>query len=454
MSKPTQSNKSSKDVEVKASLRFFNHVKVKKADDLKVALEQESLKPQTSTTKGYSVKILKDRVELITDRNAKKLPIKKIKFSKVERIIPNAETLCIYMGCRHGKTATVTSLGFTEESAYFTLMNYLSQTRGLVVDPTSITNQNVNSNTTTTSELQNNLESDDTSLLSHETANLAGGASQKYTTSYVLWEESESARKQGPVENQVSGKGIAINPKDDFAINKEEAEGNSDGRTDVITEEIQKFQELQHCPCCLQNSGINLELKSHGERTYAPSSIDCQTCSNFPAHFSQNYKRLRPSHPSHRPDRTFNESISSVNDESTLGKYEYPEPVELYLPNKPRQGSQPLPSTKHEGKAGFPALPRPPQLPQKIKPSIQRKTQQSWTAKSSSSSGYTSDTTHEDSLELKVNPSFSGKYIRDKKRTVTGRVKGTVSLSNKEPQKYYYRKPNSGLPRYPQLKIQ
>ncbi|VDO15836.1 unnamed protein product [Rodentolepis nana] len=455
MPKPTQSTKSSKDAEVKAPLQFFNHAKVKKAEDLKVALEEESLKPQTSTTKGYSIKILEDRIELVADKNVKKLPIKKIKFSKVERIIPSAETLRIYMGCRHGKTATVTSFGFTEESVYYTLMNYLAQTRGLVVDSTSIANQNSKSSTaTTTSELQNNFDLDDTTLLNHENINLAGEASRKYTTSYVLWEEIESTRKHGPVENQVPSKGVAIDSKDDFEINKEDTEVNSDDQTDVITEETQKFQKVQHCPCCLQNLGINLEIKGHGDRAYAPSSIDCRTCSNFPTHFSQNYKRLHPSQPPHRQDQTLNEGISSVNDEPTLGKYENPEPVERYSPNKPRQVSQPQASTKHDGKAGFPVLPRPPQLPQKIKPSAQMKPQRSWTAKSSSSSGYTSDSTHEDSLELKVNSSFSGKYVRDKKRTVTGRVKGTVSHGNKEPQKFYYRKPNSGLPRFPQLKIQ
>ncbi|VUZ51383.1 unnamed protein product [Hymenolepis diminuta] len=457
MPNPTQSTKFSEDVEVKAPLRFFNHVKVKKADKLKEALEEESLKPQTSNVTGYFIKILKDRVEFVTDRNAKKLPIKRIKFSKVERIIPVDEILCIYMGCRQGKTATVTSLGFSEESVYSTLMNHLTQTRGLSIDPKGIGNQTLVSGTIASTELQDNLELDDTTLLSNEFANLSRRFSQKYTTSYVLWEDSETAepvQKHRPADIQVSGKDISIDLKDGVEILKEVPEVKSDSQTNEITEEISAFQEVQHCQCCLHHSGINLELKNHDRKAYAPLSVDNRTCSNLPIHFPHNYKRYAPSQPSHRPKQAVTEDLSSVVDESTFTKYDHPEPIELHLPNKQRHRSQPPPSTRHVEKVSVPILSRPPQLPHKIKPSAQRSTRQTWTAKSSSSSGYTSDVIYEDGLELKVNSSTSGKYISNKKRTVTGRIEGSENLKNMEPQKYYYRKTNSSLPRYRQLKIQ
>ncbi|KAM3173648.1 hypothetical protein ACTXT7_012118 [Hymenolepis weldensis] len=456
MSNPTQAAKFSKDIEVKAPLRFFNHVKVKKADKLKEALEEESLKPRTSNVTGYFIKILKDRVELVADRNAKKLPIKKIKFSKVERIIPVDEILCIYMGCRQGKTATVTALGFTEESVYSTLMNHLTQTRGLSIDPKGIANQTVVSNTIASAELQDNLELDDTTLFNHEYGNLSRRFSQKYTTSYVLWEDFESVepgQKHMPADIQVSGKDISVDLKDGVELIKDVSKVKSDDQTDEITEEFSAFPGVQHCQCCLHHSGINLELKNHGRKTNAPLSVDYRTYSNLPTHFPQNYKRYPPSQPSHQPKQIVTEDLSSVIDESTFTKYGHPEPIELHLQSKQRHRSQPPPSTRYVEKVSVPVLSRLPQLPQKIKPRAQRSTQQTWTAKSSSSSGYTSDAIYEDGLELKVNSSISGKYISNKKRTVTGRIERPENLNSKEPQTYYYRKANSSLPRYRQLKI-
>lgn len=430
---------------MKAPLRFFNHVKVKKSQDLREVMEEESMKPCTSNVKGYSIKIFRDRIELVADKNAKKLPIKKIKFSKVERIIPSEDTRCIYMGCRSGRGGTVTSFGFTEESVFSALINSLALKRGLVVDSESPGSESVNSYTPLSTGSKRNQQGDNSILQSLPYSGITGSKSHNYTTSYVLWDEDDESKPiqtPEPVYKPASaGLELKFDRKVDVAV--ESSDSSVDQRPVVIRHDPPIEQEVKHCPCCLRNTGgpgVSLEVTNPVRKVYAPSSVDCGACSYLPTFVAQSRKSFRPLPESESDD------LTSASDASTFRRYDYFEPVELQLTQKHQHRSQqPPPTIKLVERQGVKVL---PEL-KLIKPGRPN----AGTAKSSSSSGYTSDTVQDDGLELKVKHSPEGHYVKDMKRVITGRVKGIESLKAPDQKEmFYYRKPNSGLPRISHIK--
>ncbi|KAL5966271.1 hypothetical protein TSMEX_006008 [Taenia solium] len=451
MDKPVGSTMRSKEVKIRAPLRFLDHTKLKKHQRLEAALERENsyLHTSTTTTTTYIGKIFNNRIEFAAVQNGKKPPVKKIKFSQVERFIPNDDAFCVHVGWRQGKSASVTSFAFTEETVYNGFINNLEKTRGLALDSENRANQSARTETfqcrndSFSSSQWENLEQSLSVSGPPVNRRLAAG----YTTSYIVWEEPEvrthhdlmSTDLHMPTNEAPS----TFNLSD--VEEKVDSVQQGEGEQTVSGESV---AEAHHCPCCVQRSGINLMFSNHHPKAYAPSSDKGQSNAKFPVHLPHNYRCYRPhqqwtvSSITRESSTDYKESILEILDDS--------ESTMMYQPrSRPRSLPPPVQRLQNFAK---PVVPRQRHQPihhqQKTMSKVGHSHQQTWAVDSSSSSGYTSSTFHEDGLELIVDPTTSGQYIRNQKRFVTGRVR---SKTGNEPA-YHYRKSNFSLPRIPRLR--
>nr|CDS15166.1 hypothetical protein EgrG_000756500 [Echinococcus granulosus] len=455
MDKPSGPTKGNKEVQIRTPLRFLDHAKLRKNQQLETVLRQECLNSHSASiaTTTYIGKIFNDRIEFAAEKNAKKPPIKKIKFTQVERIIPNDDDLCVHMGWRQGKSALVTSFAFTEQTVYNGFINNLENKRGFVPDSKNRASQSAKagtsqriSNSSPLPELKENLKQDETAseLPIHRLLN-AG-----YATSYIMWEEPEvrahhdlmSTDLHMPI-NKASNILETSGVEGEGTVGQEEEEEEEQ----TVTRD-ESADAIHHCPCCVQRSGINLKLSNHHPKAYAPSSEKCQSYSNFPVNLSHNYKCYRPHHP--RTESSVTRESFTDYDESTLETLDDSDSAMLYPPrSRPRSLPPPIDCLRNVAR---PAASRqrhqPTQHRHKNMFKEPRRHQRTWTIDSSSSSGYTSSTFHEDSLELIVDPTTAGQYIRNQKRYVTGRVR---SKARKEPV-FYYRKNIPSLPPFPRVR--
>ncbi|VDK36327.1 unnamed protein product [Taenia asiatica] len=443
MDKSAGSTMRSKEVEIRTPLRFLDHTKLKKHQRLETALERENSYLHTSTTTTYIGKIFNNRIEFAAEKNGKKPPVKKIKFSQVERFIPNDDALCVHVGWRQGKSASVTSFAFTEETVYNGFISNLEKTRGLALESENRANQSARTeafqcrNDSSSSPEWENLERP--LCVSEPPINrrLAAG----YTTSYIVWEEPE-----GRTHHDLMSTDLHMPTNETpSTFNPSDVEEKVDNVQTVSGESV---AEAHHCPCCVQHSGLNLKFSNHHPKAYAPSSEKGQSNAKFPVHLPHNYKCYRP-HQQWTVSSITRESSTNYK-ESILGTLDDSESIMMYQPrSRPRSLPPPVQRLQNFAK---PVVPRQRHQPvhhqQKTMPKLRHSHQQTWTVDSSSSSGYTSSTFHEDGLELIVDPTTSGQYIRNQKRFVTGRVR---SKTGNEPT-YHYRKSNSSLPRIPRLR--
>ncbi|KAL5111454.1 hypothetical protein TcWFU_001789 [Taenia crassiceps] len=449
MDKSVGSTKRNKEVQIRTPLLFLEHTKLKKHQQLEAILERESSYPHASTTTTYVGKIFNNRIEFAAEKNAKKPPVKKIKFSQVERIIPNDDAFCVHVGWRQGKSASVTSFAFTEENVYNGFINNLEKTRGFVVDSKNRTNQ---SSRTETFQRR----SDSSPSLEWENLGQAVAASEPvvhgrlasgYTTSYIVWEEPEAGTHHDLMSTDLhmpNNEAPSTFATSEVGDKVDIVQQGEEGQT--VTGE--SMDEAHHCPCCVQRSGINLNLSNHHRKAYAPLSEKGQSYANFPVHLSRSYKCYRP-HQSWTMS-SLTRGSSSYYNESMLETLDDSESTLMHQPtSRPRSLPSPVRCLQNVAK---PVVPRQKnQLTrhqQKITPKTTHSHQRTWTVYSSSSSGYTSSTFHEDGLELIVDPTTSGQYIRNQKRFVTGKVR---SKTKNEPI-YHYRRTSSSLPRIPRVR--
>ncbi|VDM17939.1 unnamed protein product [Hydatigera taeniaeformis] len=450
MDKPVKPTKKDKEVQIRTPLRFLDHTKVKKNQQLEAILERENSYLHTSTTATYIGKIFKNRIEFAGEKNAKKPPVKRIKFSQVERIIPNDDALCVHVGWRQGKSVSVTSFAFTEEAVYNGFINNLESTRGFAQDSKNQANQSAGTETfyrPTPSSPSPRWENSE----KNAEPSIHRRLSEGYTTSYIMWEEPQarthhdmkSANLHMPINEAPSSFGTSDTEENVKIVGREEEEEEEE---QTVTEE--NMDEVHHCPCCVQRSGINLKLSNQHLKAYAPSTERGQSYTNFPAHLSHNYKCYRP-HQARTTSSMSRESTTDFN-ETLFDTFNDSDSTMLYpIRSRPRSLPPPIQSTRNVARPAAPQQ-RHQQThhQQKFVPKVPRSYQHTLTVDSSSSSGYTSATFHEDGLELIVDPTTSGQYIRNQKRFVTGRVH---SRNRNEPA-YYYRKNPSSLPRIPRVR--
>lgn len=435
-------------MQIKTPLRFLDHTKLKKQQQLEAVLERENSYLHTPTTTSYIGKIFNNRIEFGVEKNAKKPPVKKIKFSQVERIIPNDDALCVHVGWRQGASASVTSFAFTEESAYNGFITNLEKSRGFALD-----SKNRASQSSRTGTLQGRSASSPSSewedleqVATVSESQIHGRLATGYTTSYIVWEEPEvrthndlmSTDLHMPTNNAPSTFEISDVEEVDIVQQGEEEQK-------VTSESI---SEAHHCPCCVQSFGINLKLSNHHPKAYAPSSEKGQSYVNFPVHLPQNYKCYRP----HQPWTVSSVTRDSSTDynESMLKTLDDSESIMMYQPrSRPRSLPPPVQSFQAVSR---PVIPRQRHQSihhqQNFMPRVTHIHQRTLPDDSSSSSGYTSSTFHEDGLELVVDPTISGQYIRNQKRFVTGRMHSKTRNETV----YRYRKTNSSLPRIPRVR--
>ena len=467
MSKLSGVTKTGKDLPIRASLHFLVHVKVKKLQDLEEKLQNESTKPHQPAATACTADIFTDRIEFIADKNAKKPIIKKIKFSQIERVISNEDALSVTIGRRQGKSGTVTSFGFnTEEGFNAFLLNLQNSLDSAKKSKDSIKVESKQENAPVRRDATLSQEKTDTmdlieseavrQLMSNSLSRSNNAPCKgKYATSYISWElpgtksepELISTDLHMPINGDPSSReNSEIEEKKQI---KTEAVMEGSHPNDKVRIAEESTEDIRHCPCCLRRSGINLKLADRGPRAYAPSSADLPTHNDYPIQVSYTNNRNRRSN---HPRRTLTEesSVEYEDEDTMLDTYDESDST-MVNHSKPRHRSLP-PPIRYPRHIERPPPPReryqPIHLPRRFLSKPPRSYQPSWTNMSSSSSGYTSATFHEDGLELTVDPSTAGQYIRNKKRIVTGRVR---SEARRSPQIFFYRKNPTGLPRLAQM---
>ncbi|VDD76846.1 unnamed protein product [Mesocestoides corti] len=429
----------SSDTTVKTPLTHFDYVKVKKKQDVGDAMHYVNLKSRQETSVGFVAKIFANRIVFSGEKNGKKPPIKKVKFTNVERFAPDKDELAISIAVRQGKAAAVVSFAMQDEEAFTVLVNNLSKTRDSAVEAKSKKAQpkeqpqskpKVES---TSSEFDVGTSEQSATIVQPHSSPTFGRHPARITTTYILWEEEEEegGKEKGAVDLMSTDLHM---PTDDNDSSTEVDKFDTRGKPD---EASRRTPSTQHCPCCLQRTGVNLKMPNTRQKAYAPSSDGGnQTSVIQPTQFPRRFKLYRPTHAPRA--RSLASDFSSESDERTIVSVE---PFERRRGER-RNRYQSLPPRRkppprlERSAPPKPSHPPPRQLVRSFRPREPLDYRRAWTVDSSTSSGYTSATFQEDDLELTVDPYTSGHYIHNQRIFVTGRRHRETANP-----KVYYRKP-------------
>ncbi|VDL92321.1 unnamed protein product [Schistocephalus solidus] len=170
-----------------STLVFLENVKVKKHQSLEEIVKREGEKPRKPSESEFSAFIHKDKIEFSAGKNGKKVPIKKILYEHIERILPEERKLRIVLGCMTDKRRYVCSFQFTDYGAYNTLMNHLYEARGWIIESEG-TALSSSSFSPTHGETPQSSESDASREYVIHSPGIRASTNTGLKTSFISWE--------------------------------------------------------------------------------------------------------------------------------------------------------------------------------------------------------------------------------------------------------------------------
>lgn len=435
--KPLKSSKSSANQVDSATITFLQYVKLKKKHDLLDLMRQEGAKDRPFPNALYIASIFSDRVEFKiasnAPKNTKKPSIKKMKYSEVDRILPDTSEFKMVVGCIQGKNPYVLSFGFVEETGFFHFLNALSKARGWSMGPKLMQppSKSIDSTEIVQSEFDGSYAS--TQESGHRVSEDSVASNRKSVmTTYVMWDEPQNTDLIAAVGPTPS----------------------------ILTEDSEVLDDLHSCrnvssrfqePRLEMNINHSACRRQEDRRRKAPAPVMC-TCrtpqrsrsATGPTSkggfrlstaedlaslnaFDSDHSTIYPTNRNHKQKGHFNRPSAFLPFDEVIALPPSKErtckkPVRPKARYAPRRPTEPAKSELLEQGTSTPDLPA---------------------VVSDSSSGYTSETYQASELELTVDPRVSSRYVRNKRWVATGKIKRD-SVSSALETKLYYKRPISG----------